>query len=227
MKHPTTRQDAAGLAWKPRLKNAPRSTRSAASSATTRCADQALAAMQRIDQVKKHNDGVIDESSLARLAGRYLPEDAAASPARSRVVSRVAAGRSRGIKALLAGLAAAAAVCIVSAIGLGRTTARHTVVGRIYVDQKPLGSAELRFHPGGEGTAAVSVVAAQDGQFRLEDVAAGHYRVTIHPQSGTRRVPLAAAYAKAETTPLHVRFIQDIDRLQLHASRIASTPGGE
>lgn len=228
MQKPTNRRDAAALKWKPRLKNTPQGRRSPANSAATHVADQALSAMRHIDHVRTR-EGAVDESRAARLAGRYLPQaqEPAAAPDRRRGAGRVEAGRRGGRKALFAGLAVAAATCTVGVLGLGRAVSRHTVVGRVYLERKPLGAAELRFHPGGNGSAAVTVVAAQDGKFHLEDVAAGDYRVTIHPPSGSMFVPLAAAYANAETTPLHVHLAQDIDRLQLFASKVAPIPGGE
>lgn len=224
VKKPTSRRDAAALKWKPRLKNAPRDKRSTSTSATTNVADQALSAMRRIDQVRGVGGDV--EDAAARIAGRYLPQAGAEALNTKRAPAPVRTGRRGGRNALVAGLALATA-CIVAMFVLGRSTPRHTVVGRVYLERKPLGSAELRFHPGGNGSAAMTVVAAQDGEFRLKDIAAGDYRVTIHPPSGPRAVPLAAAYAHAETTPLHVHLIQDIDRLRLYASRVAPTPGGE
>lgn len=223
MKKPTSRRDAAALKWKPRLKNAPQGQQSTSTSAVTHVADRALSAMRHIDQVRTRA-GDVDESSAARLAGRYLPQDTAGAPDRRRVPPPAGAGRHGGRKAMFAGLVVAAA-CIVAMIAPGRSTPRHTVAGRVYLERKPLGSAELHFHPSGDGPAAVTVIAAPDGQFRLEDVASGMYRVTIHPPAGSRAVPLAAAYAHPETTPLHVHFIEDMDRLQIFACKVAPVPG--
>lgn len=225
MKKPASSKDAAALKWRPRLKNAPKGKRSTSTSATTNVAEQALSAMRRIDRVRGVDGDV--EGCATRLAGCYLPQDAAAKPARPRAAGAERAGRRGGPTTLLVGLMVAVAACIAAVIVLGRPTPRVTVAGRIYLERKPLGAAELRFHPGGSPTAAVTVVAAQDGQFHLEEVAAGDYRVTIHPPTGSRGVPLAAAYASAESTPLHVNLVKDVDRLQIFASKVAPTPGGE
>lgn len=216
MSKSTSRRDAAALNWKPRLKNSPRDRRSTSTSITTNVADQALSAMRRIDQVRGIDGDV--EGAAVRLAGNYLPP-AAHTPARGPAVAAPRKGRVP----LLAGLAVAAA-CLVAVIATWRSPSRHTMAGNVYLERKPLASAELRFHPAGDDVAALTVVAAEDGGFRLEDVAAGSYRVTIHPPAGSTVVTLASAYTKPETTPLQVHLTRDADRLRLQASKVPPKP---
>lgn len=218
MSKPTDRRDAAALKWKPRLKNAPRGRRSTSTSATTHVADRALSAMRRIDR-ERTSDGAVDESCAARLAGHFLPQDAAV-PSR-RVAARPAGS---GRRTALVAVGAIAAACLGAMFVAWPSGSSHTVAGSVYLERKPLGAAELRFHPGGDNAAVVAVVAAPDGRFRLADLAAGSYRVTIHPPGGSTIVPLAAAYTSPETTPLQVHLTRDVERLQLYASRVVPKP---
>lgn len=212
-----SRRDEAALKWKPQLKNAPKGKRSTSTSVTTNVADQALSAMRRIDQVRDFNGDV--EACAAKLAGTPTPRDMALAKLRA---AAGAGGRKRRAP-LLAGLAVAC-VCVVAVFAMWRSPARHTLAGNVYLEKKPLAAAELRFHRAGDDATALSVVAAEDGRFRLEDVAPGSYRVTIHPPAGSTVVALASAYTAPETTPLQVHLTRDVDRLRLHASRVAPKP---
>lgn len=217
MSKSTSRRDEAALKWQPKLKNAPKGKRSTSTSATTSVADQALSAIRRIDQVRDFNGDV--EACAAKLAGTPTPRDIAVA----RLRAAANAGRRKRRTPLLAGLAVAGA-CAVALLAIWRSPARHTLAGNVYLEKKPLAAAELRFHPAGDEATALSVVAAEDGRFQLEDVAPGSYRVTIHPPAGSTVVALASAYTTPETTPLQVHLTRDVDRLRLHASRVAPKP---
>lgn len=217
MSNSTNRRDEAALNWKPRLKNAPKGRRSTSTSATTNVADQALSAMRRIDQVRDFNGDV--EACATKLAGAATPRDLAVAKLRAAAASD---GRKRRTP-MLAGLAVAG-VCVVAVLALWRSPARHTMAGNVYLEKRPLAAAELRFHPAGAEAEALTVVAAEDGRFRLEDVAPGSYRVTIHPPASSAVVAIAEAYTTPEKTPLQVHLTRDIDRLRFFATKVAPKP---
>lgn len=216
----TSRRDEAALKWKPQLKNAPKGKRSTSTSITTGVADQALSAMRRIDQVREFNGDV--EGCAAKLAGASSHRELAAE-ARSRQAAAAAAKTRKRRTLLLAGLAVAG-VGVAAVVAAWRSPAGHTLAGNVYLDKRPLAAAELRFHRAGDDGTALTVVAAEDGRFRLEDVAAGSYRVTIHPPQGSTVVPLAADYTTPEKTPLQVHLTRDVDRLRLCASKVPPKP---
>lgn len=217
MSKSTSRRDEAALNWKPRLKNAPKGRRSTSTSATTNVADQALSAMRRIDQVRDFNGDV--EACAAKLAGAPTQRDVAVAKLRA----AAGAGRRNRRAPLLAGLAVAG-VCVVAVAAMWRSPARHTMAGNVYLEKRPLAAAELRFHPAGAEAEALTVVAAEDGRFRLNDVAPGSYRVTIHPPASSTALPMAEVYTAPEKTPLQVHLTRDIDRLRLVATKVAPKP---
>lgn len=224
MKKPSARQDAAALAWKPRLKNATGRTRSLATSGTGHVADEALATIRAIDKLRSRN-GDVDDSDVARLAGRCRTRAEAVEPPGRR--GGPAAGRParRGIALPLVGTVAAvvAGMALVAWGGL-LSSGRHTVAGKVWLERRPLGSAELHFHPAGPGAEALTVTAADDGRFELTGVPPGGYRVTVRPPAGSTVVSVAANYTAPETTPFQVLVKGDVASLQLRAFRVVPKP---
>lgn len=209
------------LRWKPRMKNAAGRSRSLSATGTAHVADQALSGMCTIDKLRSQGRDV-EESYVAKLAGQGLRSAAtpAAASALANRGSKATAARSRrrilGITAVVACTAAAAMV----AYGMGGFSSRHTVAGKVWLERRPLGTAEVRFHPADNGNAAATVIAAHDGKFELKGIPPGKYRVTVHPSADSAVVPIAANYTKPEATPFQVHVHRDVDSLQLYASRV-------
>ncbi len=211
--------DTQALRWRPQIKNAPKGKRSSSTSVTTNVADKALLAMRRIDEVRSLDGDV--EACAVKLAGGPSPRDIAAAKVRA---AAAAAGRKRRAPRILLAAVALICVCVVTGFALSRPGSRHTMAGNVYLEKRPLAAAELRFHPAGAEAEALTVVAAEDGRFRLEDVAPGSYRVTIHPPASSTVLPMADVYTAPEKTPLQVHLTRDIDRLRLVATKVAPKP---
>lgn len=214
MAKPANHRDAAALNWKPRLKNAPKRVRSTSGSDTVNEADRALSAIKTIDKFLALG-GKADDSYVNVLAGsarapRTPPaKGAAGGPAR----------RSRNL--LLGGVAAACALGVAMFANGGLLpSSRHNIAGKVWLERNPLASAEIQLHPAGHDDAARTVVATADGQFELTGVAAGTYRVTIHPPAGGSTVSVAANYTKPDMTPLQVNVNRDVASLQLRAFKV-------
>lgn len=218
MRKPRDPKDAATLSWKPRLKNAPRS-RAPATSHTEHMADQALAAMKRIDRHRSQG-GAEEESYVAKIASQF-----GASRAVDGVAPRKPArGPSQRRRRFLMAVAACGLGATLVAYGSLLVRSSHTVAGKVWLERQPLGTAELGFHPSGRDNAAVTVTAAEDGRFELAGIAPGSYRVTVAPPAGSPPVVIAANYLKPETTPIQVHVKADVNSLQVRASRIMPKP---
>lgn len=221
MKKSPDRRDAAALNWKPRLKNAAKRGRSLSTSGTSHEADRALATIRSIDSFVA-GGGDAGDSYVTTLAGRRRMDSGTAGtsmPARA-----AAAPRSR--RTLLCAGAAIACLLGVTMVASGALARveRHTVAGRVFLDKKPFGGSELRFHPTGFDAPLVSGTAAADGRFELTDVKQGAYRVTVHPPGGTASVTIAAGYTEPEKTPLRLTVTRRIDNVRLETFRKMPAP---
>lgn len=220
MKKSSGQRDAATLKWTPRLKNSAQGAGRAANSGTNLVADRALSTIGTIDRFLAAG-GDAEDAYISTLATRGRPPQAlsqAASVRPSRATDRrPSAGRRR---LLCAGVAIASTVLAgLFASGVLQPTHRHTVVGKVWLERRPLGAAELTFHPVGRDDPR-TVVAAEDGRFELAGVAAGTYRVTVQPPAGSAAVAVAANYTKPDSTPFQLHVNRDVASLQLHAHKI-------
>jgi len=218
MRKSSSRQDTQSLRWKPRMKNAANRSRSTSSTGTMNVADQALSAMRQIDRGRTA-DGEVDASYAARLAGQFGGQE---SVGKTRARGPATARRPWKIAMLTAAPLLTGAVVLMNG-GLWRPS-QHTVAGKVWLDRRPLGEAELRFHPMHAAESPLTVVAADDGRFELASVSAGKYRVTVHPPAGSSVVTVASGYSKPETTPFQLFVSRDVASLQLYACKVLPKP---
>lgn len=211
-------QDAQALRWKPQMKNAAKRSRSLSASGTAHVADLALSNIRSIDKLRAQGHGA-DDPYVAKLAGRGQP---AAAEKTTKSLRPQAGTPARSRRMLL--VATAAVVCAVTAtafaLGTGGFSSQHTIAGKVWLDRRPLGHSELRFHSTGQSDPAATVVAAQDGKFEIKGIPSGKYRVTIHPPTGAAVVSIATNYTKPESTPFQVHVNRDVNSLQLYAYKV-------
>lgn len=210
-------QDAQTLRWKPQMKNAAKRSCSLSTTGTAHVADQALANIRSIDKLRAQGHAV-DDPYVAKLAGRGKAPAAEATTKPSRGVKKPPAGS----RTLL--IAAAAVACTVAGtavvFAMGGFSSTYTVAGRIWLERRPLGTAELRFHSADHTDSPATVVAVTDGKFELKGVPSGKYRVTVHPPTGASKAVIATTYTKPESTPLQVNVSRDVNSLQFYAYKV-------
>ena len=202
--------------WKPRLKAGGR-RRSPSSSGS---AAAAAAAMDRISALDKRRSRgeAIDIVALERAVRATSPAvgktPAPAAPARQRQSKSVSRGWPWAVAlgTLITGLAG---WCAMPGGG------HHSVTGTVMLGKMPLAGAELRFHQNASDTPAASVTTASDGGFRLADLPAGEYKVTVHA-SGPTAKGVPPAYAKPDSTLFTLHVNRDLERLRMYAVDPAS-----
>lgn len=214
-------RDAQALRWKPQMKNAAKRSRSLSSSGTAHVADQALSNIRIIDKLLAQGHGA-DDPYVAKLVGRSRPP---ATETATKCGRGPAAAPARSRRSIL--VASAAVTCAVAAtslaLGMGGFSSRHTIAGKVWLERRPLGTAELRFHAADDAQEPATVVAARDGKFEIKGIPAGKYRVTVHPPAGSSVVSIATNYTQPESTPFQVHVNRDVHSLQLYAYKVVPT----
>lgn len=208
--------DRQALAWKPILKNQPRSNGPRSAAGTSSAANTALSNMDEIHAVRAKG-GLVDSAYVASLAARCPSHNADAAAAIKRHDQRIAKKKPSG--QMLVGIVAGVACGIGAALfltGFFSPSKLNTLAGTLLLERRPVGDVEMRFYLAGESAPAASVVTSADGKFEIAGMRSGSYVVTLHP-AGESGPAITAVYTKPESTPFKLSLSKSADNVHMYA----------
>lgn len=111
------------------------------------------------------------------------------------------------------------AVCALAIVAYGFSAFSdngHSVSGKVLVDQQIAADIELVFHSLSRSDIRVKVRTNSNGDFAVESLPAGDYKVLVLPLNGSNKIP--KRYASPISTPLRVKLNENMGDLTMSVS---------
>lgn len=129
------------------------------------------------------------------------------------------AARSTGTRGLV--LCGVAVLCLAGLGGLfwfpfSSSGGKHSVSGTLMLDNRPLGGADLFFHPRDRSSDPIRVTTSDGGVFHATDIPAGDYCVSLAVTDD--RVEVPKQYRSENSTPFRIQLRRDRQNLRMVAS---------